>query len=49
MQPLPRCVLSQLHQKPDSSEDHHRGQLKPVYFRAADIAAHTIRSYRIEP
>ncbi len=26
-----------------------RGQLKPVYFRAADIAAHTIRSYRIEP
>lgn len=26
-----------------------RGQLKPVYFRAADIAAHTIRSYRTEP
>lgn len=26
-----------------------RGQLKPVYFLDADIAAHTIRSYRPEP
>lgn len=44
-------------QSADSTSPHYsdqaamfaRGQLKPVYFRAADIAAHTIRSYRTEP
>ncbi len=44
-------------QSADSTSPHYsdqaamfaRGQMKPVYFRAADIAAHTIRSYRTEP
>ncbi len=44
-------------QSADSTSPHYsdqaamfaRGQLKPVYFLAADIAAHTIRSYRPEP
>lgn len=44
-------------QSADSTSPHYsdqaamfaRGQLKPVYFQVADIAAHTIRSYRTEP
>ncbi len=44
-------------QSADSTSPHYsdqaamfaRGQLKPVYFRAADIAAHAIRSYRTAP
>lgn len=44
-------------QSADSTSPHYsdqaamfaRGQLKPVYFLDADIAAHTIRSYRPEP
>ncbi|WP_309673391.1 penicillin acylase family protein [Gemmatimonas sp.] len=44
-------------QSADSTSPHYsdqaamfaRGQLKPVYFLDADIAAHTLRSYRPEP
>ena len=44
-------------QSADSASPHYsdqaamfaRGQLKPVYFLEADIAAHTLRSYRPEP
>ena len=44
-------------QRADSASPHYsdqaamfaRGQLKPVYFLDADIAAHTLRSYRPEP
>jgi len=44
-------------QSADSTSPHYsdqaamfaRGQLKPVYFLDADIAAHTIRAYRPEP
>jgi acyl-homoserine-lactone acylase len=44
-------------QSADSTSPHYsdqaamfaRGQLKPVYFLDADVAAHTLRSYRPEP